>query len=450
MKYCSRRLSCSLLAISLMGLSAPANAVDLAYVIEQAQRNDPTFSAARYAFDAQKERLPQARSRLLPELSYQYQRRDTQQDIVRSENTVFARGSDQFESTSTGLRLAQSLFDWERWSRLKQSRATVSRAEAELLDARHALYLRAAEAYFGVLEQYDLLQTVSAEKSALEGHLQLAQRRAASGLGRQVDVDDAEARYLTAVAKEIEIQSALADARFALSIITGEVPDELSLLREDLDFEPPDPTSPEAWVEVGETTNPQVIARRYAVTEALQELRARRGERYPTLDLVYTDGTQETDGSLFGGGSEVDTGEISLELRVPLYQGGYKNSRIREAQSEHARANELLRETQRETEREVRDAFQRVVASIAQIEALTRSVQAQTRTLDLKSRGYNTGRYNILEVLDAEQDLSRVQQSATKARYDYALNTLRLKGAAGVLDDADIAIINAWLTAAAD
>jgi outer membrane protein len=216
-------------------------------------------------------------------------------------------------------------------------------------------------------------------------------------------------------------------------------------LRADLDFEPPMPTDPAQWVAIAAESNPVIIARQHALEEASQELRARKGERMPTLDLVLSDATQDTDGSVFGGGSVVDRGDISLELRMPFYRGGLTNSRIREAFADEQRATQELTRATRESEREVRDAYQRVVASIAQIEALTQSVAAQERTLDLKTSGFNGGRYNILEVLDAQQDLSRVQQAETKARYDYALNTLRLKRAAGLLSEQDLLTVNLWL-----
>ena len=438
----------SLLAAACLPLflaTPPARADDLLEIVDAALAQDPVFGAAEHAYASEVESLPQARSALLPELSLDYQRNYTTQEVVESENTVFALGSDRFYSDNTGLRLTQNIFDWERRSRLNQSRATVSRAEAELLEARQGLYLRAAEAYFGVLEKIDQLATVTDEMTALEGHYQLAERRAESGLGRDVDVDDAEARYLTAVAKEIEIQSALADSLYALSVLTGELPGPLDPLREDLDFLPPMPADPAEWVAVAAESNPVIIARQHALEEASQEVRARKGARFPTLDLVLADATQDTDGSVFGGGSVVDRGDISLEFRMPFYQGGLTGSRIRQALSDEQRVTEELTQATRESEREVRDAYQRVVASIAQIEALTQSVAAQQRTLDLKTAGYNSGRYNILEVLDAQQDLSRVQQGETKARYDYALNTLRLKRAAGMLSAQDLEVVNGWL-----
>jgi len=80
-----------------------------------------------------------------------------------------------------------------------------------------------------------------------------------------------------------------------------------------------------------------------------------------------------------------------------------------------------------------------------QVNALDQSVKAQESLLKSKSRGYRNGKNSILEVLDAQQDLSRARQALTKARYDYVLNILRLKFAAGDLQEQDLATVNGWL-----
>ena len=80
-----------------------------------------------------------------------------------------------------------------------------------------------------------------------------------------------------------------------------------------------------------------------------------------------------------------------------------------------------------------------------QVGALERSLLAQERLLRTKEAGYRSGLNGILEVLDVQQELSQVSQALTKARYDYILNSLRLKFTAGNLEDADLAAINQWL-----
>jgi outer membrane protein TolC len=53
--------------------------------------------------------------------------------------------------------------------------------------------------------------------------------------------------------------------------------------------------------------------------------------------------------------------------------------------------------------------------------------------------------YNMMAVLDAEQDLAKARQAYIAVRNDYAINYVRLKRAAGVLVADDLAVVNGWL-----
>lgn len=423
----------------------PAQADDLLSLVDSAQTNDPEFRAASHKRLAERETFKQARSRLMPTISYQYEDKDTDQNILRSDNSVFGTGRGSFGTTSEGFTLNQPLFDFAIWSRFKQSRSTLSRADADFQLAEQELLMRASEAYFLTLEKADQLATVQDEKGALQGHFKLAKKRHEAGLGRLVDVDNTEARYLEAVAKEIELQSRLFDSRYAIAELTGKLPETLSVLSEAMVFQAPEPANSDAWVDLARTANPQILSREYALEEANQEVKTQRAGHYPKVDLTYTDGSEDTGGSLFGGGSDVETSELVLRVNVPLFNGLGVRSKVKQAVENQFRAQDELRREQRENEREVRDAFQRINASIVQANALARSVEAQQRLLKLKSNGYSSGRFNVLEVLDAQKDLSSVRQAHTKSRYDYVLNTLRLKLAAGSLAYQDVENINSWL-----
>ena len=67
---------------------------------------------------------------------------------------------------------------------------------------------------------------------------------------------------------------------------------------------------------------------------AFQEVERQQSGHYPTLDLVARSNRKETGGTLFGGGSDVETNDVMLRFNLPLYQGGYVSSR-------HVEANKL-------------------------------------------------------------------------------------------------------------
>jgi hypothetical protein len=59
--------------------------------------------------------------------------------------------------------------------------------------------------------------------------------------------------------------------------------------------------------------------------------------------------------------------------------------------------------------------------------------------------GFEAGTRAIIDVLDAQCDLLATRREHARSRYDYLLDTLELKQAAGVLAATDLAQINEWL-----
>ena len=66
--------------------------------------------------------------------------------------------------------------------------------------------------------------------------------------------------------------------------------------------------------------------------------------------------------------------------------------------------------------------------------------------LESTRAGFEVGTRTAIDVVAAERGLSEAQRDYARARYDYILETLRLKQAAGSLAPEDLAIANSWLT----
>jgi len=306
-----------------------------------------------------------------------------------------------------------------------------------------------AENYFLVLERGDQLLTVQAEKAAMQRHLDLAEGKLKSGLGKRVDVEDARARSLNAVAKEFELQSRLADSQYALREVLGVIPQQLLVLRPDVPLEKPQPDSSAQWIAMANERSLELQAMLLELDVAQQEIKVLKGGHYPTFELVVNALNTDTDGSVYGGGSEIETADVAVRMNLPLYSGGLTSSQVRQASQKRYSVLETLNDKRRMVERETQDAYNRIHTAIVQIGALEQSVKAQERLLQGRESGYRTGKNSMLNVLDAQNDLSQVRQALTKARYDYVLNTLKLKFAVGDLQPDDLALVNSWLQVAA-
>jgi outer membrane protein len=429
-----------------MTVAATSWSEDLVDIMTLAKQSDPMFRGAGFDRAATAEGIKQARARLLPSLSYSIENTESDQTINETSDTVFgSTGAQNFTSETNSLTLSQSIFNYEYWMRYGQSKAANTRADSEFEKASQDLLLRVAEAYFESIKAREQLASIGAEKAALKRHLQYAQKSHSAGIGRSAEVNDAEARYLSSVAKQSEFNKAYNDARYALFEIIGRLPEPLAAMRDQIPLVLPEPADPEAWITQGLANNPDVKIAQKKQEEARYEIKAQTAGHYPTLSLTMQNFTQVKEGSLYGGLNDIEQEDLTLKFDLPLYQGGAVSSRRREAYQRMYKAQEDIVLAQRTVQNQAQSSFQGIVANIAQIKALKQTVVAQNAVLDNKERGFQTGLYSIIAVLDAQQDLASAQQNYIAARNDYAINYIRLKRAAGVLIDTDIEFINGWL-----
>lgn len=435
-----------IIAVSSLAFMANAQAAEgLLDILGKAKLADPSYLGAAFEREAEREGVTQARARLLPSLSYSIQETDNTDDIASSENQVANASSATYDTTTSTLTLNQSIYNHELWVRYGQSKVGRDRADVDYDRARQELLISVSERYFTVLKTKEQLGAISAEKEALKRHMEYATKSQRAGLGRRAEVVDAEARYFTALAEEAQFTKSLDDSRFALMELTGELHEELRPIQERLPLDLPDPAMPQEWIDRGLAQSPDVLSQQFAFEEARLEVKAQTSGHYPTLDLVYRQFTEEQSGSLFGGASEVDSDELALQLNVPIYQGGSVSSRRREAIQRMHKSQEDLTKVRRTVKTDVNSAFQGIIANIAQVKALQKTVTSQQEVLKNKQKGLQAGLYTMLVVLDAQRDLADAERNYIEARYDYAINSLKLKRATGVLVESDLEAMNNWL-----
>jgi outer membrane protein len=139
----------------------------------------------------------------------------------------------------------------------------------------------------------------------------------------------------------------------------------------------------------------------------------------------------------------------SVELRValPLFSGGARSAERRQASYERVAEQANLVATKRRIFQDTRSSYLTTVTDTARVQARQRAIISATSALEATEAGYDAGTRNIVDLLNAQRDLYRAQRDFANIRYDYVLNSLRLKEAAGTIGVKDISGINEWLRA---
>ena len=127
---------------------------------------------------------------------------------------------------------------------------------------------------------------------------------------------------------------------------------------------------------------------------------------------------------------------------MPIFSGGLTQSRVREAVALRDRAEQDYENVQRNVAQQVRASFLNVTSGIAQVRALEQALVSTQSQLDSTILGRDVGVRTSVDVLNAQQQAIQTRRDLLQARYNYLLNTLRLKAAAGQLAEPDIEEVN--------
>ena len=431
--------------ILLLGLSGAACAEDLVQVYRDAQRYDAVYAAARHTLAAGRERLPQGRALLLPQVNLSGSAQASRIDSDSRDPAVSPSFTREPRSLGYTLTLTQPLFRRQNTLQYRQAEFQVAQAEATFSQAAQDLIIRTAQAYFDVLAAQDTLELVRAQKAATAEQLAQAKRNFEVGTATITDTHEAQARYDLIVAQEIAAQNDLENRRRALQLITGKEYAELKPLRPEVKLAPPNPDNMETWVELAEKQSYPVLIQEAAAEVAALEARRASAAHLPTLDAVATHGQTGQSASTSGQsstGADVTTTTLGLRLELPLYQGGSLNSREREAAALSLKSREDVQNARRTAAVTTRQNYLTVINGITQIGALEQALVSSQSALDSNRLGYEVGVRINIDVLNAQQQLYSTRRDLAVARYNTITNQLRLKAAAGSLREEDLVEVN--------
>ena len=425
-------------------ITSPLHAAPgIADLYQKALKNDTQFHAANARHEAAVLAPGIARAQLLPQLSLKAGLTHIPERTVRGV-TFLGPGDFSYNVDNLSINLTQTLFHLGAYIELKQSRSQFKRATLELEAARQDLILRLAESYFNVLSAEETLKFTRSEKEAVERQLEQARERFDVGLAPITDVKEAEAEYDLAVAEEISADNQLHNAIHTLTVIIDHDVEALRPLIENISTPKPQPDNMQQWEERALAQNLDLLAQQISANIAAQEVELQRSQHYPSLNLVANrNETEIHSGSRTP--QEIEEYTVGVELEMPIFAGGGTRYRTRQAAQLHREALEQLKGKHRETQRAAREAYLNVLSSISRVAALKRAEESAQAALESNEAGFQVGTRDSVDVLVAVRDLFRTRRDYAEVRYEYLLNTLRLKKVAGLLSELDITQLDGYL-----
>ncbi len=482
------------LALPLIGFTNTVSGENLLEIYQQALQNDPEWAAIESNYEADKQKVLQAKAGLKPSLSINYSKSRTSStapniDVALSDGLnqgisncsdgmggitascpgellsilqvpdqglfQLIEGESEKQSTTVdnfSLKFSQPLFNLERLYAYRSAKAGLSKTESDFDKARQDFFMRLASAYFETLKAQEELAFALAENQAISDQLQLTKTRYELGLIRITDVNEAQSAVDLSQTGVILADSIYQNSLEKLSATTNTSISQLVPLAKDFPISMPKPEGFQAWIDLALKHNKPLSSAQASVTAAEYDVIKKHSGHAPTVDLFASIDNIKTDagdGNRFESSSNLtsdsESETIGLRVTIPLYSGGLTSSQARESRHRLDASTSHLEQTTRNVTASIKNGYRNVVNDIKRIEVINLTLDSTKRALKSTEEGYADGNRNIFDVLQAQRSLFSARRDLSNARYDYIINSLKLKQIAGILDAEDLIIVNDWL-----
>ena len=411
---------------------AQSAALDLKQVYEAALQQDASIRASRAAADAGRERLPQAKAALLPQVSASAGRNTNNLDTT-APNILgnLSTTNDKYFSDNRAIQLRQPLMNMQRWLQFQQAKSIVDEAEANLDRDLQNLVVRVAGAYFETLLADEQLELVLAQKTLYTALVDAAKKGLAAGSGTRTDIDDAQSRLDMALAMELEARQNQDLTRRQLQLLIDQPVTQLAKLNVSaLKLNPPEPASLDQWTLKAEQASPEIKAMQARLEQARREVSKSQAGHLPTLDAVAQWSNSGSE-NITRINSRYENKSVGLQLNIPIYSGGYVNSTIRQAVAEQTRAEESLESLRRDLGVRVHKEYRGVSEGVMRVRALEQAARSAEQMMKSTQMSLKAGSRTQLDVLNAQQQYTMALRDLTQARFVYLMSKVKLAALAG-------------------
>jgi adhesin transport system outer membrane protein len=423
-----------LASAALLAGSQPADAGSIRDTVQATLDSSPELGTVKANRRAVDQELRQARAGYYPSI-------DTRAAVgpeysrFTGDRRRAARGQDGDKDDTllrkeAQLTLSQMLFDgFETQSEVARQKARVSSAAHRVQETAEFTALDAVEAHLEVLRYQELLRLNEANLTQLERYLGQVRGLERGGRADAADVEQTQARLAQARANLAETRGAYADALATYQQIVGEKPAGLTL-------EPPPvaalPAGSDDAADVASVSSPTVLIAAADIDVAEAELRGAKAGYFPRLDAelaaTAADDINGVEGESLGA-------QALLVMRYNLFRGGADIAREREAFHRVNQARAELERARRQAEEEARLSYNAFQTAKARTTELRGEAEAQRRTRDAYASQFELGLRDLLDVLDAENQLFTARVAMTTAEYTERFAVYRVLAVVGELLD---------------
>lgn len=418
----------SVAAAAVVALASDPLTLSRAY--DLALQNEPKLGALAFKTEAAKEYIEQSRARLFPQMQgnvswgrYEYE-------------AEYLRAPVKESYTSYSLSASQPLYHPELWRGVDEAKAREAAARYQFIAQAQQLGLDVAKAYFELLRTQRNVEMLASQKEYYETKYRQLEEMLKFGLTNRIDLLESKIHRDKAVSEWLTEQRRVQVAKMRLQhFINAEIAEIPSF-----DFASVDTSvlfgEKSVW-EAQLENNPSFRSALLTRDVTRHQIAIRKYEHYPKIDLNLARKETYTQDTV----SHKYDNQAVVQMAIPIYQGGYTQSKVREAMLLSESAQKELDYTQLETKLHFEELWADHELNAQSLDVLRESEKSAELFLESVEKGHKAGLKSIVDVLEAKSKLFEIKRDAVDAGYRLVDNYLGILDVSGRLNSENIVLL---------
>jgi outer membrane protein TolC len=322
----------------------------------------------------------------------------------------------------------QNIFDFSSIRRLQASRVGVKAARSSAAGAADQVAAQVAKAYLAALRAQADLDAAQANVDLSAALLRLAEHQKAAGTGTAIEVTRAKVQASNDGQRLLVATDSRRRAYLQLRRAIGLRLDTQIELTDRLSYVPVDAMTLEQAEAMALQSRSDLAAQQEREQNARLASSATRLERLPTVAAFGDYGTIGT-----AINNALPTRTYGISLRVPIFDGGRRDARREEANSQYRQERVRTGDLKEQIELEVRLALDTLRSAEQQVKVAEEGLGLAENELAQARRRYEAGVANGIEVTDAQTRLARSRDNQVNALFNYNQARIDLGQATGTI-----------------
>lgn len=402
----------------------PVGAVNFLQSYQAALQQSENMAQKHEEVVQAKEQIRQARGAVMPNLAANasHFRQPLPSDPI-------ARQFSPETQTTARLTLTQPIFrGFSEFAALNQTRSSFEAREQLKIFSKVQLYQDMAVNYFDILALEQDLKNLREQVDLYNQRVKDLQARTRRG---ESNVTEALTAQSTQASLEAEIQlvsGQLAAARERYAFLTG-LPANSSLEDNTIEGQNPMPALKTvddylARVEM----RPDIQAALKQAKAADSAVTVARGGHWPTVDAVGNYYLKRPNNFL----SDIDW-DVEVRLSLPIFEGGARQSQVREASSKKSVSELELKKLRRQAQQDIRSLYESLKVRLNQVSALEKTVGLAEKNYKVLQREFRNGLVRSIDAQVALTEFRTARRTYDRARYAAKVDLISLEAASYIL-----------------